>query len=172
MNDTTRNPYLKNRYMPIEEYTLHAFLFNDTAIERTGDYDDIKAAICKILASLGFEFGFLGFKFMLILTARYLIKSDYDEEKEIQTLAELYGTDPRIVRDSIKACVNYNKNFLKAASRSLGRAIRLNKAIEITDVTEIVGALFKIRYNYAIDNEQTDDGRRAVNFVRMTLKNG
>ena len=45
-------------------------------------------------------------------------------------------------------------------------------ASDIKDVVERIGALFKINYNYIAVCEITDDGRRAVNFVRMTLNHG
>ena len=172
MNNISDNPYLKNRYTSLNKYSLNTFLFRDVAVEHAGNRDEIKLALGNILAAHGFNINLIGFKFILNLSARYLIKSDYDEVAEIQTIADIYGTIPNIVRDSIKACVNYNRRFIKSASAELGYNIDSSKALEIEDVVEIIGALFKINYNYIADSEITDDGRRAVNFVRMTLNHG
>ncbi|MDE6401950.1 MAG: hypothetical protein K2L54_04980, partial [Clostridiales bacterium] len=82
MNDISDNIYLKRRYTALSDFTLYDYLFNDIELERKANCDEAQVAISKLLATHGFKINLLGFKFLVALITRYIVNSDYNENKE------------------------------------------------------------------------------------------
>lgn len=171
MNDLSNNPYILRRRTPLSEYTLSTFLFNEIAIERETDVNEIMLAVGELLALHGFNIHLLGYKFLTMLCTRYIVKSDYDENAAIGSIAEACGTTEKFIRDSITASIRYNSALTTVAAKSLNCPIDITNLKTINGSVEIFGALFKIYYNYTVSDESLNE-TYAINYNRIDLKNG
>ncbi|MDE7106823.1 MAG: hypothetical protein K2O39_00700 [Clostridiales bacterium] len=106
------------------------------------------------------------------MAARYIVKSDYNEQKAISAIAISMGTNDDFIIGCIKGSIIRNKEFISIASKTLGIAIPPDKT-SITDVVTIIGAVFKVYFNYTVDTEHfEEDDRPAINFSRAILNHG
>lgn len=168
MNDISDNPYVKSRKHSLREYTVLDFLYREIAVERVTSVDKIMLVINNILAIHKFNIHYLGFKFLTSLTARYIVKHDYDQASAIAAIANNYGTSTDYVRDCILASIKSNPDFTIVASKSLKQSLARCDDITINDAVEIIGAIFKIFYNYKSDDESFEfDSNYVVNFNRL-----
>ncbi|MCH5155495.1 MAG: hypothetical protein J1F69_02725 [Clostridiales bacterium] len=172
MHDISDNIYLTNRDNPLKSYTLDRFLHNELAIERAASMNDVRLGIYNILLSHGFHLQLNGCNFLSSLAARYIVKSDYNEKKAISDIAVSNGTDEEFVVGCINGSIIRNKDFIPTARKTLGVEIPYEKT-GITDVVTIIGALFKVYYNYTVDTEHfEEDDIPAINFSRAILNHG
>lgn len=168
MNDISDNRYIKNRKHNLRDYTVFDFLYREIAVERVTGIDKIMLVVNNILAIHKFNIHYLGFKFLASLAARYIVKHDYDQESAIAAIANNYGTSTEYVCGCIIASINNNANFLTVASKSLGQPLDICGSVTIGDAVEIIGAVFKIFYNYKTDDENFEfDSNYVVNFNRL-----
>ena len=172
MNDLSSNKYLTGRIKPLKDFTLCGYLHGEPVTARMTEKNEMFRAMNSILSFHGFRFQLRGYRYLAELAVRYIVKNEFDYEKEVGDIAYLSGTDRRFVIDNIENCIHDNEKFLPTASMSLDMNIDLNN-ISVVDAVEILGAVFKIYYNYITlnDTEMQDDGP-AVNYHRMVLCNG
>lgn len=169
MNDVSCNPYVKAQNINIADYTLNTFLFDEIAVEIKADIEKLRFAIGNLLVMHGFDVRLSGFDFLIALITRYIVKSDYEEQHEIIDVAESFGTYPKYVRDCINATIRFNTRFVETVSKTLGIADVNNDNCGLSETVNIMGALFKIYYNYTVDGEslgnetQTFDYNRVIN---------
>lgn len=167
MNDISNNPYIIGCKHNLRDYTVFDFLYMETAVARVTGVDKVMLAINNILAIHKFNVHYLGFKFLASLTARYIVKYDYEQASAIAAIANNYGTSAEYVSDCILASIKNNHDFLTVASKSLSRSLNCCD-ITISDAVEIMGAVFKIFYNYKTDDESFEfDSNYVVNFNRL-----
>lgn len=172
MHDISNNTYLVNRVNPLGNYTLNRYLYNELAIERAMTLNDIRLGVYNVLLSHGFHLQLNGCEFLASLAARYIVKSDYDEQKAISAIATSMGTNDDFVIGCINGSIMRNKEFIPIASKTLGIKLPPDKT-SITDVVTIIGAVFKIYFNYTVDTEHfEEDDRPAINFSRAVLDHG
>ncbi|MDE6028940.1 MAG: hypothetical protein K2F90_01305 [Clostridiales bacterium] len=172
MHDISDNIYLVNRVNPLSSYTLDRFLYNEVAIEQAKTLNDVRLGVYNVILSHGFHLQLNGCDFLASLAARYIVKSDYDEQTAIEAIAASVGTSPDFVIGCINGSIIRNKEFVRTACKTLGVAIPPDKT-SITDVVTIIGALFKIYFNYTVDTEHfEEDDRPAINFSRAILDHG
>ena len=172
MHDISNNIYLTNRVNPLKSYTLNRYLHNELAIEQAVSMNDIRLGVYNILLSHGFHLQLNGFDFLASLAARYIVKSDYDEQKAISDIAISRGTNDNFVIGCIKGSIIRNKRFISTARKTLGMDVPPDRTT-ITDVVTIIGALFKIYFNYTVDTEHfEEDDIPAINFSKVILDHG
>lgn len=172
MHDISDNIYLVNRVNPLASYTLDRFLHNELAIERTVDLNDIRLGIYNILLAHGFHLQLNGCEYLASLVARYIVKSDYNEQKAISDIAIAMGSNDDFIVGCINGSIVRNKEFITIASKTLGITIPQNKT-SITDVVTIIGAVFKVYFNYRVDTEHfEEDDCPAINFSKAILDHG
>ncbi|MDE6200909.1 MAG: hypothetical protein K2M47_03420 [Clostridiales bacterium] len=172
MHYISDNIYLINRVNPLASYTLDRFLHNELAIERAVGLNDIRLGVYNVLLSHGFHLQLNGCEYLALLASRYIVKSDYNEQKAISDIAIAIGANDDFIVGCINASIIRNKEFIPIASKTLGVAIPSDKT-SITDVVAIIGAVFKIYFNYTVDSEHFDeDDCPAINFSRAILDHG
>ena len=172
MHDISDNVYLLDRINPPSSYTLDRYLHNVLAIERAMTLNDVRLGVYNVLLSHGFHLQLNGCEFLASLASRYIVKSDYDEQKAISAIAVSMGTNDDFVIGCINASILRNKQFIPTACKTLGMAIPPDRT-SITDVVTIIGAVFKIYFNYTVDTEHfEEDDRPAINFSRVILDHG
>lgn len=172
MHDISDNVYIVNRNNPMDSYTVDRFLHNELAIVRDGELNDVRIAVYGILLSHGFIFQLKGCDYLALLVERYIVKSDYDEKTALSDIAAIAGADSDFVVGCIDSCVKLNKDFILTASASLSTKISPDKT-SVTDVVEILGAIFKVYYNYNIYTEHfEEDDIPAINFGRIVFNHG
>lgn len=172
MHDISDNIYIKHRVNKLEGYTVNSFLHNELAIESKADIDEVVRAVYDILLSHGFHFQLNGCKYLASLATRYIIKSDYDEQKAYTAIALATGSSEEFVIGCINGSITHNKEFIPTARKTLRTNIPSNKT-SITDVVMIIGAIFKVYFNYTVDSEQLEeDDKPAINFTKAVLNHG
>lgn len=172
MHDISDNIYIAGRVNPLESYSIYRYLHNELAIERAAQMNDIKLAVYNILLSHGFHLQLNGCRFLASLAARYIIKSDYNEQNAITDIAISYGVNDDFVVGCINGSIIRNKEFISIARKTLGVKIQSDR-ISITDVVTIIGAVFKVYFNYTVDTEHfEEDDIPAINFNKAILNHG
>lgn len=172
MHNISDNIYLINRVNPLKSYSINRYLHNELAIERPATMNDVRLSVYNILLALGFHLQLNGCDYLSSLVARYIVKSDYTEQGAITDIATAKGTSNDFVIGCINASIVRNKKFITNACKSLGVNISPDK-IGITDVVTIIGAIFKVYYNYIVDTEHfSEDDIPAINFSRAILDHG
>lgn len=168
MNDLSSNKYVAESAVDWRDYSLNEVLSNSFALERKTDAKRILFYVTTILSSMGFRYGANGFKYLAMLVTTYLIKDGYDERTALDGIADIYGTDPVEVRDSITACIAINAGFARIASELLQLVLDKSECAAIACATEIVAAVYKKYYNYTTTDESVTDVR-GVNYGRLVL---
>lgn len=172
MHDISDNIYIKHRVNKLEGYTVNSFLHNELAIESKADIDEVVRAVYDILLSHGFHFQLNGCKYLASLVTRYIIKSDYDEKKAFTAIALATGSSEDFVIGCINGSITRNKEFIPTARKILRTNISSDNT-SITDVVTIIGAVYKVCFNYTVDTEQLEeDEKPAINFTKAVLHNG
>ena len=172
MHNISDNIYLVNRVNPLKHYSLNRYLHNEVAIERAATMNDIRLSIYNILMAHGFHLQLNGCDYLSSLVARYIVKSDYTEQGAISDIATSNGANNNFVIGCINASIARNKKFIPTACKSLGVEISPDKT-SITDTVTIIGAIFKIYFNYTVDTEHfAEDDIPAINFSRAILDHG
>lgn len=172
MHDLSDNIYLLNRVNPLASYTLNRYLHNELAIERAVTLNDVRLGVYNILLSHGFHLQLNGCEFLASLACRYIVKSDYNEQKAISDIAISMGANDDFIIGCISASIIRNNDFIPIASKTLGTRIPPDKT-SITDVINIIGAVFKVYFNYTVDTEHfEEDDRPAINFSKAILDHG
>lgn len=172
MHDISDNIYIAYRVNPLESYTLDRFLHNELAIERKAELNDVRLAMYNILLSHGFHLQLCGCSYLAALAARYVVQSNYNEQKAISDIAVSAGIDDSYIIGCINGSILQNKEFIHIARRTLGMNIPLDRT-SITDIVTIIGALYKVYFNYTIDSEHfEEDDNPSINFSRAILDHG
>lgn len=172
MHDISDNVYIANRINPLECYTLDRFLHNEIAIERKAELNDVRLAMYNILLSHGFHLQLCGCSYLAALAARYVVQSDYDEKKAISDIAISAGIDDSYIVGCIKGSILRNKEFIRLARKTLCMNIPLDRT-GITDIVTIIGALYKVYFNYTIESERfEEDDSPSINFSKAILNHG
>lgn len=151
MHDLSQNRFLVRRRYPSRDFTLNSFLFGEGALEKYTDYEGLISDVRNLLAILGFRYYLSGYNFLARLVAAYLTDDNYDEDASIAEIAEQYTSDGENVCANICTAVEHNDAFIEKAARFMDIPLYGDDCNSISDVVEIVGALFKIFYNSVTD---------------------
>ncbi len=172
MNDLSNNKYLVGRIKPLKDYNLTSYLRGEPIVPRDGDADKIFLTVCDLLALTGFKFQFTGFRYIALLTTHYLIKNEFDLNAALDDIANICGMSLGYVKANIDGILKSNKKFIHIASKILGE--HLNISVPTAgDAVEILGAIYKIHYNYiTADETLICDNDIAVNFHKLGVYNG
>lgn len=172
MNDLSSDKYLDMSHVPLAEYSIEIFLHKDLTVEKRVDITQLTSAVAGMLALLKFDIRLLGFKYLTLLVTRYIVKSDYDENASLEAIAKGSGTSPNVVLDNILSSIKRNKNLAATVSKIFNRYISSSE-LSLQNVLEIVGAVFKIYYNYSTDDETFDyESNAAIDFNKMVFNRG
>lgn len=172
MHDISNNIYISTRVNSLASYSFDRYLHNELAIERAATMNDVRLAVYNILLSLGFSLQLNGCNYLAALTTRYIVKSDYDEQKAISDIAISVGIDDSFIIGCINGSILRNKDLIKIASKTLGVNIPSDRT-KVTDVVNIVGAIFKVYFNYTVETEHLEeDDNPAINFTEAVLNYG
>lgn len=173
MNDLSQNPFLKGRVTAIEDYTLESFLLGDIAIERVTDIDKLQFAVTTMLTLHGMQFTRLGSRYLSSLVSRYIVKSDYDEDRELQKIADIYGIEKQFVIGCILEQINDNPVLRPTLHKTYSPNYELPVDCSISQAVMLFGALFKIYYNYRIESEVfPEDSQHVFSFHRIFSEYG
>lgn len=172
MHDISDNIYISKRVNPLASYSFDRFLHNELAIERTATINDVRLAMYNILLSLGFSLQLNGCDYLASLAVRYIVKSNYDEQKAISDIAVSVGIDESFIVGCINGSIIRNKDFIQIASKTLDVNIPFSR-ISVTDAVLIVGAIFKVYFNYTVETENLEENDNpAINFTKAVLDHG
>lgn len=168
MHDISDNEYVRLRVEKLREYDIDKFLNFEIAVPSASTVNGIKVAVGNILTAHGFKVQSSGHKFLTSLVARYIVKSDYDEEEAIAVIAKNHGTSAGYVKDCILGMFADNPAFTDVARVTLNHEVKFSPETAISDAVSIFGALFVIYYNYVVDTEEfSEDSDPAVNFHKV-----
>lgn len=171
MNDISTNPYIKTREHCNNNFTLNAFLFDICVAERFVDKELLLFAVRDLLSILRFRVQLLGYKFLSRLVEQYLVDSNYSEAEAINKIAEYYGTDSEYVYANIVGNIKSNVDFIEIAARLLNRQSEQLVCSTVNDAVEIIGAVYKFYYNFAVTDEKecTELRSKTLNFNRVAI---
>lgn len=173
MHDISDNKYLVLREISLQEYSIKDFLRGERALPKRVDVDKICLAIANIISMLGFNFRLTGYNFLIMLVSQYIVKHDYSESKAINSVADLCGTDQAVVSDNIVAVIKHNSDLIRIANSVLPVSVSINGTPTISETVNIIGAIYKIYYNYITDTEALpDEDNPAINLNRIVFKSG
>ena len=171
MNDISNNKYLEGRRCCLQDYTLHDFLDHEIAVERSADLNKIMLSVGNLLSAFGFDMRLLGYKYLSAAVARYIVKSNYSDDTVLSELSRAYGLPTSFIRDNISVCIAENGRFTSLAQSILQSNI--DTELSLYDAIEIIGALYKVYYNYRTDTEEFEtDTDPAINYDRIVLNHG
>ncbi|MBD5131720.1 MAG: hypothetical protein HDT28_03890 [Clostridiales bacterium] len=171
MHNINNNGFMNFTPVPLENYTLESFLYNECAIEKPSTLNKIMLTVASILAMMKFNSKLLGTNYLIYLVTRYLIKSDYTEKSAIKAIADDCGTYPKVVADNIKAAIKHNPDFIKIAQCAVPQPLYVFGEPTITEVVGIVGTIYKLNYNYTVESESLEKDGPAMNYLEITFDN-
>ncbi len=148
MHDLSDNKYIKSRQSSSGVYNLNRLLFGESAARKAVRREDYTLAIHDLLDSVGFALYLSGYKYLADLTERYLLSDDYTFENAIKDLSSSYRIAENIITDNVWASVHENRTFEAAASKLLQLDSSSFSIDSISDVVEILGAIFTRYFNY------------------------
>lgn len=154
MNDLTANRYINYRNRKDSRFTLNSFLFETAVSEKTVDGETLLSAVRDLLAVLRFKIQLLGYKYLSRLIVLYLADSEYSEARALKQIAEYYRADTKFIYSNIALNIAANKDFPEIAAQLLNIDAESVKCNTVSDAVEIVGAIFKIFYNYSVADEK------------------
>lgn len=173
MHDISDNKYLDMRNVSLQEYSIADFLHGECVLPKRKTCERIQFAIANLLSTLRFDFRLVGYNYLIMLIARYIIKHDYSETSAIRSIAESCGTIPKVVTDNIRTVIKYNPAFGKIAACALPENFEPTDDPSLTEVVETIGAMFKIYYNYTTDTEVFDEETYpSIDFNRIVFESG
>lgn len=157
MNDLSANRYLLKEPVPLDKYDLFTFFYNDLAVETRTAPSQIAFAVGSLLAFMRFDIHVFGFTLLNMLVSCYIVKPDYDLAKTVSYLADINGVSDTVAVDAMQAAISHNTHFVELARGALGRPPILGgKTPTIAEAVEILGAIFKVYYNYTSEETVFD----------------
>lgn len=172
MHDISDNIYISGMTNSLESYSIDRYLHHELAIACEATLNDIKLAVYNILLSHGFRLQLSGTDYLASLITRYIVKSDFNCKKAISDIARVAGVDDKLVVGCINGSITRSSKFIPTACKTLRIAIPADR-VGINDVVAIVGALYKIYFNYTVDIEYfEEDEIPAINFSEALLDHG
>ncbi len=166
MNDLTSNKFIMRYKSDWQNFTLNTFFFGEYVAQKTVDRYKMSLMIRHLLLSLGFDIHHGGFDSLAMLVELYLIKSDYDEDEALDYIAECCAVSSERICANISEIITLNHKFLTRAESFFDMPIEVSECTCISDAVEMIGALFKIYYNMAIDSD-SEPFDRVINLERF-----
>lgn len=153
MHDLSQNRFLKD-FRSNDELTLNSFLFNGHVAQKRVGYKRFYNSVFNLLATLSFNVHMTGYKYLVALVVQYLAFTDYEEDKAIEAVAYHYGLEIKYVLPELKGVISRNTDFISSASHLLYTQLHVNDCANVGDAVEIIGAIFKIYYNFTVDERE------------------
>ncbi len=150
MHDLSQNKYIAD-ICGNDSLTLNSFLFGGHIVETRTDCRQFYGKVCDMLALLNFNIHLSGYKYLAALTVMYLACKDYDEDEALDEIAVHYAIDAHYVVDGIAEIIENNSSFISSAAALLYVQLHTIDCRCFGDVMDILGALFKLHYNYTVD---------------------
>lgn len=157
MHDITNNPHLQMYYRGKADFSLNSYLFNEYVVEKHVAKSVLTDSVRNLLLKLCFDIQLSGCKYLARLVVAYYTENDYDESRTVAKLTEQYGADKNFIYASIEEAINKSDKFLSKAAHLLNSNSDRLECKCISDAVEIVAAIFKIYYNYVVDDERDDE---------------
>lgn len=173
MHDITDNPHLQMYLRGKTDFSLNSYLFNEYVLEKHVTRSVLTDSVRNLLLKLCFDIQLVGCKYLARLVAAYYVESDYDMARTLDALTKQYGTDKAFIYASIEEAVAKNEKFTAKAAHLLNCNAESIQCKCISDAVEITAAIFKIYYNYIVDDEY-DDEKDAVSLldIKRMILNG
>lgn len=168
MNKQTDNRFLIRRNYFKQNLSINDFVFGGCVTEKLVSSDELLSEVRNLTSALGFNVHLSGYNYLTRLTAIYLVKDDYDEADAISMVSDYYRISVSSAVSNIVEIISENTEFLPTASYLLNTAISAEDCVYIRDAVEIIAALFKIYYNYIVEDggDLTSEYNKAINFYR------
>lgn len=161
MNDLSDNRFIAE-LCGKDEITLNSFLFNGRVEKNQVDCKRFYQCIYGLLATLCFNVHLSGYKYLAGLTVMYLVNDSYNEIDAYSALSDYYGIGENDVAACIAESINVNTNFISSASHILNNQLYPRDCKYVHDVLEIIGAVFKITYNFTVDEDEINRIKSSV----------
>lgn len=166
MHDISDNRFIAEFYGK-EDLSLNSFLFNGHTASKHVSYDRFYKSVYNLLATLSFNIHMTAYKYLAALAVMYLAFDRYQEDTAIEMVMDHYGVDADHLLADLRGLIERNTDFISAASRLLNTQLYPRDCTCISDVIEIIGAIFKLYYNYTVDvNELIDNSVKAMPISR------
>lgn len=154
MNNIDSNKYLAGRVKPLKEFTLRSYLHGEPIVPQfSDDPADIMRLNYAMLCYLGFKEQYPGTTYLASLVTRYILTTDFDLDIAVKTIAKAYGTTGKHVLVNILGELKENTRFAEHAEKLLDISFDREHVFDVKDTMEILGACFKLYYNYISDRE-------------------
>ncbi len=145
MNDLSDNKYIKSHLNAPTAYNLNRLLFGEVAAKKAVSREEFTLAIHDLLDSVGFGLYLEGYKYLADITEHYLLSDGYSFESAVKDISHTYRTTDSRVIDNIRTSVDENRMFKNVAAKLLHLDFSSISIDSVSDVVEILGAIF-IRY--------------------------
>lgn len=153
MNDLSDNKFI-TELCGGDDLTLNSFMFGGHKVEKWVACRHFYNSVYDMLALMSFNIHLFGYRYLTRLTAMYLACGDYDENSALADIAQHYGTDVRYVVAGITEIIDRNTDFISAASKLLHARLHTSDCRCIRDAVEILGAVYKLHYNFTVDEDE------------------
>lgn len=154
MNNISDNKYLVGRVKPLKEFSLRSYLHGEPVAPRiTEKADDIFRLCCSMLFALGFKYYHPGTDYLASIVSRYIVKANFDFDSDLSDVARAYGTSEKNVEINILGTFKENDKLIPSAEKLLDTKLKPDELSTVFDLTELLGACFKLYYNYNSNGE-------------------
>lgn len=141
-----------NKYLTSSDFTQKGVLnYSFVAPERIVNKSDALLAVGCVVALLGFNIRLTGTQLLTDFLMQYVFDKRFCYEDAVERIANASGADDAYIEGCVKACIENNEKFNRIASELLETHVTDDP--DLSDVLEIMGAVFKIYYNYTLYND-------------------
>ena len=148
MRELSDNKYIANCVGTGGTYNLNRLMFGEIAAPQSVSGKEFTFAVHDMLDSVGFALHLTGYKYLAAVTERYLLDDDYTFDKAVKEVGSIYRTTEKRVHDNIIASISENQSFITVAQKLLRLGISPLSIKSVSDVVEILGAIFIRYFNY------------------------
>ncbi|MCH5162605.1 MAG: hypothetical protein J1G38_03850 [Clostridiales bacterium] len=153
MNDLSDNRFIAE-LCGRDELTLNSYMFNRHVPQRQLDVEEFYSTVYGLLAALSFNIHLSGYAYLAGLAVMYLAFDDYDENVAITAISDYYSIEDSYVIAGITELININTQLISTASHLLNTQLYPRDCSSIDDVLQIIGVVFKMYYNFTVDNNK------------------
>lgn len=168
MNKLTDNKFLIRRNYFDQRLSVNDFIFGGCVAKKCVSAEKLRTELRNLTAALGFDIHLSGYDYLVGLTVLYLSSDAYREKDCIARIADHYRVSTNNVIANVTEIISINCEFLPTASYLLNTHITEEDCTYISDAVELIAALFKIYYNYVVDETEdpVDVYDKSINFYR------
>ncbi len=160
MRDLSDNKFLADYQRSGDELTLNSFLFSYRTEQKSVGIYKLYESVFELLAALGFNFHYSGYKYLAGLVTMYFVRNDYDEHNAVTELSVRYDVSEDYVFANIADVCEMNEKFILLSSYLLNKRLTAQDCGDISTVVEIIGAIFKLYYNFVVSDDESSRNTR------------